>query len=56
MDTALSVLISAGIVAFGVWSIAGAIGPHLTWSLLGLLPILVGLLSLIQTVRNAKTS
>jgi hypothetical protein len=55
MDTVLSVLISVGIVAFGVWTVAGAIGPHLTWSLIGLLPILVGLLSLIQTVRNAKT-
>jgi hypothetical protein len=56
MDTVLSVLISAGIVAFGVWSVAGAIGPHLTWSLLGLLPILVGLVSIVQTVRNAKTA
>jgi hypothetical protein len=56
MDTALSVLISAGIVAFGVWSVAGAFGPHLTWSLLGLLPILVGLVSLVEALRNAKTS
>jgi hypothetical protein len=56
MDTALSFLISAGIIAFGAWSVAGGIGPHLTWSLIGLLPILVGLVSLIQTVRNIKTA
>jgi hypothetical protein len=54
MDKALSALIAIGIVAFGIWSVAGGIGPHLAWSLLGLLPILVGLFSLYETARNAN--
>jgi hypothetical protein len=55
MDVASSLLISVGIVAFGIWCAAGGIGPHLTLSLTGLLAILVGLISLVQTVRNAKS-
>jgi hypothetical protein len=35
MDTTLSLLISAGIIAFGVWVVAGTIaaGSPLTWTL-----------------------
>jgi hypothetical protein len=55
MDTALSALVSIGIVAFGIWCVAGGIGPHLTWSLLGLLPILVGLFSLYETAISAAS-
>jgi hypothetical protein len=56
MDTALSALISIGIIAFGIWCVAGGIGPHLTWSLIGLLPISIGSISLIQTARDSKTA
>jgi hypothetical protein len=53
MDTTLSFLISAGIIAFGVWIVAGTIaaGSPLTWTLMGLLPVVVGLISLYQAVR-----
>jgi hypothetical protein len=47
MDTVLSFLISAGIVAFGVWVVAGTIAAG--WplaSLMGLIAVIVGLLSL----------
>jgi hypothetical protein len=49
MDRALSFLISAGIAAFGVWIIAHTIvsGSHF-WTLMGILPIVVGLISLYQ--------
>ena len=53
MDTTFSFLISAGIIAFGVWIVAGTItaGSPLTWTLMGLLPVVVGLISLYQAVR-----
>jgi hypothetical protein len=48
MDTVLSFLISAGIIAFGVWVVAGTIiaGWPWPWPLMGLLVAIVGLLSL----------
>jgi len=56
MDTVLSFLISAGIVAFGVWVVAGtiAVGWPLA-SLMGLLAVIVGLLSLFGSAREVKT-
>ncbi len=53
MDTVLSLLISAGIIAFGVWVVAGTIaaGWPLVWTLMGLLPVIVGLISLYGSVR-----
>jgi hypothetical protein len=56
MDTVLLFLISAGIVAFGVWVVAGTIvaGWPLA-SLMGLLAVIVGLLSLFGTAREVKT-
>jgi hypothetical protein len=53
MDTTFSFLISAGIIAFGVWIVAGTIAAEspLTWTLMGLLPVVVGLISLYQAVR-----
>jgi hypothetical protein len=54
MDTVLSFLISAGIIAFGVWVVAGTIAAG--WplaSLMGLLAVIVGLLSLYGSVRDA---
>jgi hypothetical protein len=57
MDTVLSFLISAGIIAFGVWVVAGTIaaGWPLAWTLMGLLAVIVGLLSLYGEVLEAKT-
>jgi hypothetical protein len=54
MDTALSHLISAGIIAFGVWIIVGTLtaGTPLAWTLLGLLSVLVGSISLYQLVSG----
>jgi hypothetical protein len=56
MDTVLSFLISAGIIAFGVWVVAGTIaaGWPLAWALMGLLAVIVGLLSLYGSVRDAS--
>ena len=58
MDTTFSFLISAGIIAFGVWIVAGAItaGSPLAWTLMGLLPVVVGLISLYQAVRARGVS
>jgi len=58
MDTALSYLISAGIIAFGVWIVAGTVtaGSPMAWTLTGLLPMVVGSVSLYQVVRDVKTA
>jgi hypothetical protein len=57
MDTVLSLLISVGIIAFGVWIVAGvlAAGSPLAWTLMGLLTVIVGLISLYGSVREART-
>ena len=57
MDMVLSILISAGIIAFGVWVVVGTItaGWPLAWTIMGLLAILVGVLSLYGSVRNTRT-
>jgi hypothetical protein len=57
MDTVFSLLISVGIIAFGVWIIAGtlAAGSPLAWMLMGLLTVIVGLISLYGSVREART-
>jgi hypothetical protein len=54
MDTVLSFLISAGIIAFGVWVVAGTITAW-PWTLMGLLAVIVGLLRLYGSVRDART-
>ena len=53
MDRALSFLISAGIIAFGIWIVATTIaaGSPLAWTLTGILPVIVGLTSLYEAVR-----
>jgi hypothetical protein len=53
MDRALSFLISAGIAGFGIWIIAYTIasGSPLGWTLMGIPPIIVGVISLYQTIR-----
>ena len=56
MDMVLSFLISAGIVAFGVWVVVGTIiaGWPWAWPLMGLLAVTVGSLSLYGAVRDAR--
>jgi hypothetical protein len=57
VDTALSFLISAGIIAFGFWVLVSAnnSGWPLSCALLGLLPVVVGSASLYQVIREAKS-
>jgi hypothetical protein len=55
IDTVLSFLISAGIIGFGVWVVAVTIAAGLPWTLMGLLAVIVGLLSLYGSVRDAMT-
>jgi hypothetical protein len=57
MDTVLSFLISAGIIAFGVWVVVATIaaGLPLAWTLLGLLPVIVGSFSLIKRLGTPRT-
>jgi hypothetical protein len=50
METVLSLLISAGIIAFGVWVVAATITAGWPWTLMGLLAVIVGLLSLYESV------
>jgi hypothetical protein len=56
MDAAFSFLISVGIIAFGIWIVAGAIaaGSALAWTLMGLLTVIVGSISLYQAIREVK--
>jgi hypothetical protein len=52
MNTALSLLISLGIVAFGLWVVVTA--GSLIWTILAFFPVIVGLISLYGAVREAK--
>ena len=56
MDAAFSFLISVGIIAFGIWIVAGTIaaGSPLAWALMGLLTAIVGSISLYQATRDVK--
>jgi hypothetical protein len=56
MDRVLSLLISVGIAAFGVWIIGYPItsGSALGWTLMGLLSVILGLTSLYQAIREAR--
>jgi hypothetical protein len=55
MDRALSLLISAGITAFGVWTIGYtmASGSPFGWTFMGVLSMSVGLVSLYQAIVEA---
>jgi hypothetical protein len=55
MDTVFSFLISAVIIAFGVWVVAVTIATGWPWTLMGMLAVIVGLISLYGSVRDAKT-
>jgi hypothetical protein len=52
MDTILSLSVSLGIVAFGLWAVVTA--ESLLCTILAPLPIIVGLISLYGAVREAK--
>jgi hypothetical protein len=55
MNRALSVLISAGIAGFGMWITGHTIasGSPLGWTLMGIPPAAVGLVSLNQAIAKA---
>jgi hypothetical protein len=54
MDLVFSFLISAGIIAFGVWVVAWTIAAGWPWTLMGLLTVIVGVLSIYESVRDAQ--
>ena len=56
MNAAFSFLISVGILALGIWIVAGSIaaGSPLAWTLMGLLTVIVGSISLYQTIGDVK--
>ena len=58
MDDAFSFSISLGIIAFGIWIAAGTIGAGspLAWMLMGLLPVIVGTISLHLAIRDFKVA
>jgi hypothetical protein len=58
MNDAFSFSISIGIIVFGIWIAAGTIGAgsHLAWMLIGLLPIIVGTISLYLAIRDVRVA
>ena len=54
MNDAVSFSISIGIIGFGIWIASGTIGAgsHLAWMLIGLLPVMVGMISLYLAIRE----
>ena len=55
MNAAFSFLISVGIIAFGIWIVAGTIAAGSpSWALMGLLTVIVGSISLYQATRDLK--
>ena len=58
MDRALSFLISAAIAGFGVWTVSYSIASGLPagWTVMGLLPIMFGSISLYQAMGDAKSN
>ena len=58
MNDACSLSISVGIIAFGIWIAAGTIGAgaHLTWMLIGLLPVIVGTISHHLAIHDFKVA
>lgn len=58
MNDAFSFSISIGIIAFGIWIASGTIGAgaHLAWILIGLLPVIVGTISLYLAVREVSVA
>ena len=58
MDAAFSLLISAGIVALGLWVVIGTVATDSPWgwTLLGILTVTVGSISLYDSVREVKVA
>ena len=58
MNDACSLSISVGIIAFGIWIAAGTIGAGspLAWMLMGLLPVMIGTISLCLAIREVKVA
>jgi uncharacterized protein (DUF58 family) len=58
MNDAFSLSISLGIIAFGIWIAAGTIGAgaHLAWIFIGLLPVIVGSISLYLAIREIRVA
>ena len=58
MNDAFSLSISVGIIVFGLWIAASAIGADssLARMLLGLLPVIVGTISLYLTIGEIKAA
>lgn len=54
MDVAFSFSISVAILTFGIWIVAGTIaaGSPLGWTLMGLLTMIVGSISLYQATHD----
>jgi hypothetical protein len=58
MNAVLSFLISAGIIAFGLWATTCSIeaGSSLGFTLMGILPVVIGSLSLYGAICEAKST
>jgi hypothetical protein len=58
VDTALPYLISAGIIAFGIWIVVGIVtaGSPTAWTFAGLVPTVVGSISLYQAVSGVESA
>jgi hypothetical protein len=58
MNDAVAFSISIGIIVFGIWIAAGTIGAgsHLAWTLIGVLPVIVGTISLYLAIREARVT
>ena len=58
MNDAFSLSISVGIIAFGFYIAASAIGAgsSLAWMLIGLLPVIVGTISLYLAIREVNVA
>ena len=58
MNDACSLSISVGIIAFGIWIAAGTIGAGspVAWMLMGLLPVMIGTISLCLAIREVKVA
>jgi hypothetical protein len=57
MNRALSLLISVGIAGLGIWIMVHSIAPRSPssgWTLMGIPPLVVGLISLYQAIGNAR--
>lgn len=56
MNIALALLISAGIIAFGLWTITYFIeaGSPIGFTLMGILPVAIGSISLYGAICEAK--